>query len=111
MFCDHTHLHSFYYDTITSAADDAATDLNVWAWTMTGFTGICNYYDWAAMNIHIKSGKNMKVQGDQPSIHCGYYVDYEWSGKGDVFFEIHSMNAFTKATSSFILIALSTLLL
>jgi len=40
---------------------------------------------------------------------CGYYVQYEWSGYDDVYFEIDSMNALTKTVSAFALVAVSAL--
>ena len=49
-YCDHYHLYSFYYETVTPAStSDFTTDLNVWGFTMTGFPGACSYVDWLAI--------------------------------------------------------------
>jgi len=112
VFCDHTHLYSFYYDTVLPAnTADSDTDLNVWGWTMTGFPGLCTYTDWSAFDRTLKEGHNVAVFSDEFAWFCGWYAEYEWSGTGDVFFEIHSMDAVAKAATSFALVALSALYL
>jgi len=62
VYCDHDHLYSFYYEAILSTSDaDSDTDLDVWGWTMTGFPGMCTYYDFLAIDVPIKEGKDVKV--------------------------------------------------
>ena len=112
VFCDHTHLYSFFYDSVTPAdSSDSDTDLDVWAWSMTGFSGFCNYYDWSAVDMPVKEGKPKKSVSDSFTTWCGYYTLYEWSGNGDVFWEIHSMDAVVKAAGSLAVIALASLYL
>ena len=43
-YCDHFHLYSFYYNTITLIGeDDYLTDLVVYGHGMTGFPDACGY--------------------------------------------------------------------
>jgi len=100
-YCDHYHLYSFGYDTVTPAdGGDLATDLSVWGWSMIGFPGLCSYTDWLAISTPVVQGQVWATTGDQFAWTCGYYVEYEWNGNDDVYFEVLSMNAVTKAIST-----------
>lgn len=49
----------------------------------------------------------MKVAttGDEFAWTCGYYVEYEWSGYHDVYFEIDTLNAMRNAVSALVIAA------
>jgi len=111
-YCDHYHLYSFYFDTVTpEGSSDTALDLDVHGWTMTGFPGMCDYVEWAAIDYPLIEGVDTATTGDQFAMTCGYYTQYEWSGYDDVYFEITSMNAVGSAVSAFSLVAVSALFL
>jgi len=111
-YCDHYHLYSFYFDTITpQGSSDSELDLDVHGWTMIGFPGMCTYTEWAAIDYPLIEGVDVATTGDQFAMTCGYYVQYEWSGYDDVYFEITSMNAVGSAVTAFALVAVSSLLL
>jgi len=111
-YCDHYHLYSFYFDNVTPAGtSDTALDLDVHGWTMIGFPGMCTYTDWAAIDYPLIEDVDVATTGDQFAMTCGYYVQYEWSGYDDVYFEIDSMNAIARTVSAFALVAVSALFL
>jgi len=78
---------------------------------MTGFPNMCTYTDWSAVSYPILENVNTLTTGDSMAVSCGYYTEYEWSGYGDVYFEINSMNALARTVSAFALVAVSALLL
>lgn len=56
-YCDHYHLYSFGYDSVTPASEsDLSTDLSVWGWSMIGFPGLCSYTDWLAISTPVVEG-------------------------------------------------------
>jgi hypothetical protein len=74
-YCDHYHLYSFYYDTITPvASSDFTTDLSVWAGSMVGFPNACTYTDWIAISTPVVSDTVWATTGDQFAWTCGYYA-------------------------------------
>lgn len=86
VYCDHTHLYSFYFDNVTPVVSttstvtysgDSASDLVVWASTMIGgFPDICSYYDYSGISYPIVEGEILKTTGDQMAGTCGYYTQY-----------------------------------
>jgi len=78
---------------------------------MIGFPGMCSYTDWAAIDYPLIEGIDVATTGDQFAMTCGYYTEYEWSGYGDLYFEIASMNALTSTVSAFAMVAVSALFL
>jgi len=111
-YCDHYHLYSFYYDSVTpQGSTSVASDLDVHGWTMTGFPNMCSYVDWSAIDYPLIEDVDVATTGDQFAWTCGYYVQYEWSGYDDVYFEIDSMNSIARTVSAFALVAVSALFL
>jgi len=64
-YCDHYHLYSFGYDSVTpSSESDLSTDLSVWGWSMIGFPGLCSYTDWLAISTPVVAGSIWATTGD-----------------------------------------------
>jgi hypothetical protein len=64
-YCDHYHLYSFGYDSVTPASEsDLSTDLSVWGWSMIGFPGLCTYTDWLAISTPVVAGSIWATTGD-----------------------------------------------
>jgi hypothetical protein len=64
-YCDHYHLYSFYFDTITpTSSQDLSTDLSVWAGSMIGFPNACSYTDWAAISTPVVPDTVWATTGD-----------------------------------------------
>lgn len=79
---------------------------------MTGLNvATCYYVDSVSVSVPFIPSFDYTTSGDAAAITCGYYVEYEWSGDNDVWFEIHSMNAIARTVSAFALVAVSALLL
>jgi len=68
---------------------------------MVGFPGpsMCSYSDWLSISMELVSDTPYATSADQFAWTCGYLVEYEWNGADDVYFEIVSMNAVSKAFS------------
>lgn len=65
VYCDHYHLYSFGYDTVTPQGDsDTTDDLTVAGWSMVGFPGLCSYTDWLAISSEIPSDTTVATTGD-----------------------------------------------
>jgi hypothetical protein len=77
------------------AADSAWMDFTVTGWSMIGFPGKgwCSYSDWASILTPIAQSTEYATIADQFAWTCGYYVEYEWNGNGEIYWEINSMNA------------------
>jgi len=111
VYCDHYHLYNFGYDTV-SPQDEADSDaeLLVTGWSMVGFPNLCSYTDWLAIYTPVIEGNLWATSADQFAWTCGYYVQYEWNGNGDVWFEVASENAVTTAISAIALATVGSLL-
>jgi len=53
VYCDHYHLYSFGYESITPQGDDTTDELTVNGWSMTGFPGLCDYTDWLSISSEL----------------------------------------------------------
>jgi len=106
IYCDHSHLYDFYYDTVTPmGTSDVNSDLAVTAHSMIGFPGLCSYSDGIAISSDVTEGVKVATTGDEFAWTCGYYVEYEWSGLDDVYFEVDTLNAVRNAVSAMVVAA------
>jgi len=64
VYCDHYHLYSFGYDTITPQGDDTTDELTVNGWSMTGFPGLCDYTDWLSISYELAPDTTIATTGD-----------------------------------------------
>jgi len=64
VYCDHYHLYSFGYDTITPQGDDETTSLTVNGWSMVGFPGLCDYTDWLSISSELAPETTIATTGD-----------------------------------------------
>jgi hypothetical protein len=78
---------------------------------MVGFPGACTYTDWIAMSMEVTEDEHISTTGDEFAWTCGYYVEYDWDGEDEVYFEIETDNAITRAVSALAFVALSAFLL
>jgi len=79
---------------------------------MSGFPGSCTYTsDSSAVGNPLDAGTKIATSGNEFAWNCGYYVEYEWNGNGDVYFQINSNNAIMRAASAIGLLAIGTLIL
>jgi len=110
-YCDHYHLYSFYYDTVTvsDSSTDTTLDFSVWGWSMIGFPNLCTYTDGMAISYPLIESIDVATTGDQFAMTCGYYTEYDWSGEGDVYFEVNSMNAMLKTVTAVAGLAIAAL--
>jgi len=69
---------------------------------MIGFPNLCSYSDGMSMAVPFIESIDVATTGDQFAWTCGYYTQYDWSGYGDVFFEVHSMNAIVSTVTAFV---------
>jgi len=101
------------YSSVTpgDSTTDSAYDLRVTGYTMQGFPNACGYTDWIALSYPLLEDIKVATSGDEFAWTCGYYVEYEWNGEGDVYFEVESNNAILKAISAFAFLAIGSLLL
>lgn len=113
VYCDHHHLYSFFYDTVTPQGNtDLTTDLSVFGKSMVGASpSTCQYVETVSITHPLGEGVIGYTSADSAVMTCGHFVEYEWSGNSDVWFEIHSMNAIAKTVSVFAFVALSALFL
>lgn len=88
-------MYSFKFDSVTPAIEevDSQNDLNVYANSMFGIPGSCDFYPEVAVSWEPAVGELVKTSGDDFAFTCGYYVEYEWNGQFDVFWKIKSNNA------------------
>lgn len=113
VYCDHYHLYSFGYETVSPQGNsDDTTDLSVWGWSLIGFPGpdMCSYTDWLSISTELPSESPIATSADQFAFTCGYYAQYEWIGDDDVYFEIVSMNAVINVFSVLSLASLTSFL-
>lgn len=115
-FCYHTHLYDFEFDNIaTSDSSDDESDLYVSFYSMGGFPGSCSDPSDDATGTsdetNWEAGDKIATSGNEFAWTCGYYVEYEWDGNGDVYFEINSNNAIYRAASAIGLLAIGALLI
>jgi len=114
-YCYHQHLYNFMYTNVVLGDDstDSSLDFVVTGHMMSGFPGAttCNWADWASIEKSLKEDTNYATSADEFAWTCGYYVEYEWNGEGDVYFEIDSNNALVKTMSAIAMAALATLFL
>lgn len=112
VYCDHTHLYSFYYDTVTPLeSSDATTDLAVTAGSMIGFPGACIYDANVDIISDVAEDTIVATTGDRAAWTCGYYTTYQWNGNGDLFFIIHTANAILNTCSLLTLVTLTNALI
>jgi len=114
VYCDHVHLYSFYYTNVTPMKDtDWALRLSAWGFSYTGQAGpgMCVWNPLSFQTSPFLQDNVVPTWGDGSGLYCGYKVNFDWEGDGDVWFEIHSNNALVKAASAFFLVALGALLL
>jgi len=78
---------------------------------MIGFPGVCSWSSILAVQYPLAEGVFVGTTGDVFAGTCGYYTEYEWSGMGDVFYQIHSNNALASAISAFALAMVGSLLM
>lgn len=90
---------------------DWNTDLAVWGHTMIGFPGkdMCTYTDWIAISYPLIEDVKTSTSGNEFAMTCGYYVEYEWNGYDDVYFEVDLNNSVVKTISAFAFVALGAL--
>ena len=64
IYCDHFHLYTFYYDTVTpvSSSDDSS-DLEVWGFSMSGFPNACSY-SYGGTGVEILEDTETATTGD-----------------------------------------------
>lgn len=88
-YCDHSHLYSFTYDTIIKASKvDQEQTLDVFGWNMVGIPNLCSVSDLTSVGFPIEEGEVYETSHDTFAMICGYYLQYEWQGNRNVFFEI-----------------------
>jgi len=93
-WCDHFHLYSFGYDSVTlEDTSDDSTWFTVDGTSMIGFPNACSYVNWLGISSTFTEGDVVATTGDQFAWTCGYYVTYEWDGYGDLWFEVSTMGA------------------
>lgn len=64
-YCDHYHLYSFGFDSVTpQGSSDSSSDLTVMGWSMIGFPGLCSYSSGLGISSEFSAGAEIATTGD-----------------------------------------------
>jgi len=87
IWCDHTHLYSFFYGNAKAIKSSDSLDDNLYIHTisMIGFPNACSFDETFGIHYELELGTEYATTGDQFAWTCGWYVAMDWSGYGDLY--------------------------